>query len=78
MILKPENISEEQSSKTYFHRQNNGIDHNQGENRVFKWRRSNKPPDFQLTLFYWNITFDRFSFQSKFNAFSLEKRKQSY
>jgi len=58
---------------TYFHSQNNGIDHNQRKYCVFEWRRCDKPPDFQLNSFHRYITFDWFSFQCKFNAFSLKR-----
>ena len=59
----------------YFHRQDDRIDHDQGENGIFERRWGDEPPDFQLNFFRWDITFDRFGFQREFDAFPLEKKQ---
>lgn len=53
------------------HSQRNRIDHNQYEDRVFKWLRCDEPPNFILYPMLRDVPSNRFRFQRKFNAISL-------
>ena len=64
--------SDDHELRTYFHGQNHCIDHDQGEDGIFKWRRSDEPPDFRLNFLRRDVAFDRLRFQGEFDTFPLK------
>ena len=61
----------------YLHRQDHGVDHDQGEDRVFERRRGDKPPDAQLRFPNGDVAFDGLRFESEFDAFTLRETNEN-